>query len=357
MHARLSGRELLLIFLFWTSLATLSAVNTLIAPRGYGLRLVSPAGPIAMAYAEAWLWAAVTPLIFRLSSEWTIERTRWWVRIPMLVLAGCLLSLAIYFILGFARTEIFEVPRRGVSAFAPLREVGRFRFLNQLFLYFAVLAAGYAREYFLRNQERQREAAELRAQLADARLEALRAQLHPHFLFNTLNAISALVERDPAGARRMIARLSELLRAMIESGGGELVPLRQEIEVLKGYIEIMEIRFQGRLRVAVNVDPGVLDLPVPALVLQPLLENALEHGANRTSGESRVEVEARRDPSRLRLIVRDNGPGVIDSPAAGVGLTNTRDRLAQLYGSRASLTLASAPGAGAIATITIPIDD
>src|SRR5581483_10484581 len=143
---------------------------------------------------------------------------------------------------------------------------------------------------------------ELRAQLADARLESLRSQLHPHFLFNTLNAISALTERDPAGVRRMIARLSELLRAMIESGGGTTVPLREELDILQRYIEIMEIRFQGRLHVSTKIDPGALDLAVPALILQPLVENALEHGASRAAGESRVEIEVRRDGARLQLI-------------------------------------------------------
>lgn len=354
MHSRLSGRELLLIFVFWTSLATLSAVNTLIGPRGYGIRVVSPAGPVAMAYVEAWLWAAVTPLIFRLSSEWTAERSQWFIRVPLLIAAGCVISLVIYFILGVARTEIFEVPRRGLSVFAPLRELGRFRFLNQLFLYFAILAAGYAREYFLRNQERQREAVELRAQLADARLEALRAQIHPHFLFNTLHAISALVDSDPAGVRRMIARLSELLRYTIDSRGEATVPLRDELAFLQRYIEIMEIRFQGRLQVSTKIDPAALDLLVPTLILQPIVENALEHGASRAAGESRIEIEARRDGDRLRLSVRDNGPGVTES-SNGIGLANTRARLNQLYGARASLALASLPGGGAIATITIPV--
>ncbi|HKB78955.1 MAG TPA: histidine kinase, partial [Thermoanaerobaculia bacterium] len=224
---RLSARELLLIFVFWTSLATLSAVNALVGPRGYGLRVVSPAGPIALAYLEAWLWAAVTPLIFRLSSRFSVDRSRWFVSIPVLFVAGCVIAVAIYSVLGFARTEIFEVPRRGVSAFTPLRELGRFRFVNQLLLYFAVVAAGYAREYFLRAQGRQREAMVLRAQLADARLDALRAQIQPHFLFNTLNAISALVERDPAGVRRMIARLGDLLRTTMERSGAATVPLRE----------------------------------------------------------------------------------------------------------------------------------
>src|SRR5438552_10525776 len=310
MGARLSGRELAISFAFWTSLATLSAVNTLIDPRGYGLRLISPAGPIAMAYIESWLWAGFTPLIFSLSSRFAIERSRWFVRLPALLIIGCLISLAIYFILMFARTEIFELPRRGAPAFVPLTEIRRFRFVNQLLVYCAVLAAGYAREYFLRDQERQRESIALHAQLADARLDALRAQINPHFLFNTLNAIAALVERDPAGVRRMIARLGELLRHTIDSRGAATVPLSEELEFLQRYIEIMEIRFQGRLRVATNIDPNALDVPVPSLILQPIIENALEHGASRAAGEGRIEIDAHRDGGRVVISVRDNGPGV-----------------------------------------------
>ncbi len=225
------------------------------------------------------------------------------------------------------------------------------------------MTAGYAREYFLRDQERQREsielqarAARLQAQLADARLDALRGQINPHFLFNTLHAVAALVERDPAGVRRMIARLSELLRRTIDADGSEEVPLREELDFLQRYIEIMEIRFQGKLHVDSNVEPDTLEVWVPSLVLQPIVENALEHGASRAAGDGRVEISARRSGGNLLLTVRDNGPGVDARSASGVGLANTRARLRELYGEAAALTLSSAEGGGAVATITIPID-
>jgi two-component system LytT family sensor kinase len=354
-HSKLSGRELLLVFVFWSALATVSAVNQLVDPARPGLRLTSPAGSIAMAYFESWLWAAFTVPIFSLTSRLSVTRSRWLVRIPLLVIIGLAVSLIIYFILGYAR-EVFEVSRRGVPGFQPLREIGRFRFANQFLVYAAVLAAGFAREYFLRDQERRRESAELQAQLAEARLDALRAQINPHFLFNTLNAIAALVERDPAGVRRMIARLGELLRHTIDSRGAATVPLRDEIEFLQRYIEIMEIRFQGRLRVEMKVDPATLDVRVPSLILQPIVENALEHGASRAVGEGVIEIASRRNGDRMIVTVRDNGPGVREEGAAGVGISNTRARLEQLYGPRASLSLDSAPGSGAIATLTFPID-
>jgi signal transduction histidine kinase len=351
---RLTPRELLIIFLFWTSLATLSSVSRLLDPRGFGFRPISPAGPIALAYVESWIWAAFTPLIFWLSSRFSLEGSRWVVRVPLLILIGLAISVAVYFLLGLARAEIFEVPtRRGFSAFTPLRDIGRFRFVNQFLMVMAVLAAGYAREYFRRDQARQHEAARLEAQLAEARLDALRMQINPHFLFNTLHAISALVERDPAGVRRMIARLSELLRYTVESRGSDEVTLRDELSFLRRYIEIMETRFLGRLHVDTAIPEEMLDALVPNLILQPIVENALEHGVSRVAGEGRIEIAAHRDDEQLVLTIRDNGPG-IENESRGVGLTNSRARLEQLYGEAGELTLSRADGGGTLAVIALP---
>jgi two-component system, LytTR family, sensor kinase len=179
-------------------------------------------------------------------------------------------------------------------------------------------------------------------------------QINPHFLFNTLHAVSALVERDPGGVRRMIARLSELLRHTIDSRGTDEVTLRDELAFLRRYIEIMEIRFQGRLQVAMNAADDVLDALVPNLVLQPIVENALEHGAARAAGEGQIELSARRDGDELRLSVRDNGPGLDEGAQSGVGVANTRARLEQLYGEFATLTLSNANGGGVLAEIVLP---
>jgi two-component system LytT family sensor kinase len=355
---RLSSRELFLIFIFWTSLATVTAVNRLLDPRAFGFRVMSPAGPIALVYLEAWIWAAFTPFVFWLSSRVSLEHPRWYIHIPLLIVIGIAISVSIYFLLDVARTEVFEnVPRRGTSAgaFAPWREIGRFRFLNQLLVYLAVLAAGFAREYFVRDQARQRQAVELQAQLADARLNALRMQINPHFLFNTLHAISALVDRDPAGVRRMIARLSELLRMTIDRQAADEVPLREELAFLRRYVEIMEIRFQGTLRVSTTIDNETLEALVPNLILQPIVENALEHGVSRRNGAGEVEIGSRRDGEHLILRVRDNGPGLGEGEQdGGVGLSNTRARLAQLYGEAASLTLRPADGGGVVAEMILP---
>jgi two-component system, LytTR family, sensor kinase len=356
---RLSLRELALIFLFWTSLATLSSVNRLFDTRDSGVaRVISPAGPITLAFVEAWAWAAFTPLIFWLSNRSGTVRPHW-ARIPLLLVIGVGIAIAVYVLLDFSRSMIITVPmprRRGGGggAFMPLREIGRFRFLNHFIIYLAVLATGFAREYFLRDRRRQQHAAQLQAQLAEAQLDALRMQINPHFLFNTLHAVSALVERDPAGVRRMIARLSELLRYTIDSHATDEVTVREELDFLRRYIEIMEIRFQGRLQVALDVAPDAQSALVPNLILQPLVENALEHGASRAADAGRIDIAAHRDEDHLVLSVQDNGPGLEAENATGVGLANTRARLAQLYGDQARLVLTSVDGGGVLAVITLP---
>ena len=359
-YARLSSRELLLIFAFWTFIATLSAVNRALDPRGFGFRLSSPAGSIALEYIESWIWAVITPAVFLLTQRFPIERSRW-LRLGALLLIGIVIAIAVDLAMDLVRIAILAtVPSRRPRVFSPGDAILRFRFVNQLLVYLAVLAAGYARNFYQRDLARQREAvvlearaAELQAQLADARLDALRMQLNPHFLFNTLHAISALVERDPGGVRRMIARLSELLRHTIEARGAHEVPLRDELEFLRRYIEIMEIRFQGRLTVAVSADDRAPEALVPNLILQPIVENALEHGASRASGRGEVTIAAKVDGDDLMVTVQDNGPG-LSSTDEGVGLRNTKARLDQLYGDAASLTLTSPNGGGVLATLRIP---
>jgi len=350
-----SGRELALIFVFWTFIATLSAVNRVLDTRGFGFRVMSPAAPVMLLYIESWLWAALTPLVFWIAARYEVERSNWPVRVPIVLGSGVVIAVVLDQILEILRRQIVPIPRRAM--FLPWwRDVLRLRFLNQLLVFLAVLAAGFARNYYIRSKRRQQEAAELRAQLADARLEALRMQINPHFLFNTLHAVSALVDRDPAGVRRMIARLSELLRYTIDSHGTDEIPLRDELDFLRRYIEIMEIRFQGRLKVTTAIEDGALEALVPNLILQPIVENALEHGASRTAGEGRVEIVARRSGDDLVLSVRDNGPGLSGGSErrTGVGLRNTEERLEQLYGDAAELSIRTAEGGGVLAQITVP---
>jgi len=276
--------------------------------------------------------------------------------VVMLIAAGFIIAVAVDVALDLARAQLLPFNRRGRGGgmfFAPMRGIIRGRFLNQALIYGGVLAAGFAREYFLRDRLLRLRAGQLEAQLAVARLDALRMQINPHFLFNTLHAISALVERDPGGVRKMIARLSDLLRQTLDRGPDE-VPLRDEIAFLDKYLDIMTIRFQGRLTVTKSIDPSALDVPVPNFILQPVVENALEHGVNRSSGEATIDISARRDGDDLVLAIRDRGPGVPEGAEAGVGLTNTNARLETLYGHRAALTVTAPAEGGTSAEIRLP---
>jgi LytS/YehU family sensor histidine kinase len=238
--------------------------------------------------------------------------------------------------------------------------------MNEFVIYLVILMAGLAHDYFIRYQARhaqasalQAQAAQLHAELANSRLNALRTQLNPHFLFNTLNAVSSLVERDPRGARRMIARLSDLLRDTLEGKDLE-VPLQRELVFVRRYIDIMQTRFQGRLETTENIAPDTLDAMVPNLILQPLVENAIKHGIEKLDGVGRISIQAQRSGETLMLSVVDNGTAepntrLQEDPAGGgLGLRNTKARLAQSYGDQQSLTLRSNAGGGVVAQVVLP---
>jgi two-component system, LytTR family, sensor kinase len=358
---RLRQSEIIAIFLFWMALATFSAVNRLLDPRAGALRFISPTGPILLGYLEALMWAVLTPAIFFVSA-WALRApTNIIVRAIAVIAAGIAVAMISNAILDVLRFDIFHVPRRRQQLITPFLSF-RVTFLNHFFVYFAVLAAGFAREYSERDRIRQREAehlateaAQLQAQLAQARLEALRMQINPHFLFNTLHAISALVERDPSGVRRMIARLSELLRYTLDTAASEEVPLRQELSFVKRYFEIMNVRFEGRLQLEESVATGVEEAVVPSLILQPLVENALKHGVSRSGGSGRVALAARREGDRLVVSISDDGTGPPEQTSeSGIGLANVRERLQQMYGDGGRFSLRTADAGGTIAEIAIP---
>ena len=231
------------------------------------------------------------------------------------------------------------------------------------FMYFTTLGCMYAFAYFVEAKEREAQAARLAAQIAQAKLGALQMQLHPHFLFNSLNAIAVLVrDQDTAAAGRMLSLLSDVLRQVLRTDQSHEVSLADELNFLERYLAIEQVRFSDRLRVAMNVDDALKDAAVPPFLLQPLVENALRHGIARRDDAGRVEISARRVGDDLVLEVRDDGPGVdaLRGPSDasnGVGLSNVRERLTTMYGARAHLKLLSpADGAGGTAAIvTLPL--
>jgi LytS/YehU family sensor histidine kinase len=225
-------------------------------------------------------------------------------------------------------------------------------------IYVGSLLASYSKAVTRKYQARDMEAARLSAQLAEARLAALRMQLNPHFLFNSLNAIAGLVrEGDNRKAVRLLALLSDVLRQALSTSDVQEVPLRQELKFIEEYLEIEHVRFPDRLDVQCRVEADVLDALVPSFILQPIVENALNHGIHQRSARGHLAFEATHLGDSLRLIVSDDGPGVTDEAptrGAGVGLNNTRARLRQLYGHRARLSLLNAQPAGAMVIIELP---
>ncbi len=358
-RAPFTRAELALILGFWTLIAVLSSANSLIQVQPHVIRI----SPLILDCVNAYLWALLTLPIFRLASLYPIERSGWLSRV-MFVVLGLAVAIFMDVVTNFLRYRVYHWPMSLSPQIAAIMRVRSLWFMNEFIVYVAVLFAGYARNYFLNYRVRGEEAinlkaqaAQLQAQLADARLSALRTQLNPHFLFNTLNAVSALVERDPRGVRRMIARLSELLRTSLDEADEPEVPLQRELTFIDRYLEVMQIRFQGRLHVRMHADPEVTAALVPNLILQPLVENAVKHGVSKTVGAGRIEIRAQRAGERVVLSVHDNGPGLPSGKAPGtegVGLRNTRMRLAQLYGSDQSLTLRSAEGGGLVAEVSLP---
>jgi signal transduction histidine kinase len=298
-----------------------------------------------------WLiYALLTPAVFWLARRHPLTKGSIARRVPLHLGASIVLCAA--WALGgvLLSMALFGSPPFGGSAID--------WFLTSLpfgvAVYFAVLGVEHAIFYFVEARERETQAARLAALLADARLGALRMQLQPHFLFNSLNAIAVIVrDRDTATATRMLEHLGEMLRRVMRPDRPQEVTLADELEFVRQYLGIEQVRFSDRLRPSFAIEPGVLGAAVPEFLLQPLVENAVRHGLAQRSTATLLRVEARREGDDLVLSVIDDGPGPA-APAEGVGLGTTRERLAALYGDRARLELVQTPEGGARVTVRLP---
>ena len=307
----------------------------------------------------AYIWAALTPFILLLARRFPIERWNW-VRSLMIHLAASLF-------IGFATRVLHDL-----MLFSLVSDTGWKFSLSKLLmnvyfmtdygvmLYWLILLISYSFNYQRRYREGEVRATRLEAQLAQAQLQALKMQLHPHFLFNTLHSISALVHKNADAADKMIARLGDFLRLTLENSGAQEVSLGQELEFLKCYLEIERIRFEDRLTVQMDIEPQTLDARLPNLILQPIVENAIRHGISPRTSAGRIEIDARRLNGTLQVQVTDNGPGLASGSntgsivKSGVGLANTQARLKQLYGDQHRLDLTNAAGGGLTVTLEIP---
>ena len=345
-----------LIALAWTIFALFFASEAIVSRAVLG-RPLNLGETLASWFICAYLWLALTPLVLKLARRFPLERRRW--------LAGALIHLAASASFAFLQLAVYVLAASWVGlevSRQPLSEAFRNQFIYgfhfDVLTYWAIIGLSHALDYYRKYRERERRALQLETRLAQAQLDALRMQLHPHFLFNTLNSISVLMAEDVKAARRMLTRLSDLLRKSLENEGAHEVSLRDELEFLESYLEIEQTRFQDRLTIRMNVDPATLDARVPNLILQPLVENAIRHGIAPRASKGTVEIRAERQNGMIELQVSDDGAGLggasVESLMKGIGLSNTQARLEQLYGVQHRFELRERDEGGLTVTIAIP---
>jgi signal transduction histidine kinase len=330
-----------LVFLGWTLYAALEANQIT------WMRAINGAPPVAYvnllrySLVSAWLWALLTLPIVALARRFPVTSVNWWHRVPLHVVFAIavhgIVAASLYFGHPFLRPGGPRYP------LAPSLLSGLF---FDAFVYGGIVATWHA--LFAQGQT-----SRLKSELLEAELRMLRMQLQPHFLFNTMNAVSELIHRDPARAERALARLGDLLRWSLQSSSLHEVTLREELEALEIYLDIQRLRHGEGLVLAVDAEPAALELAVPSLLLQPLVENAIRHGV-RGAARGRVEIDARREDGRLRLAVSDDGIGIAAGFDEGTGLRATRARLEGLYGAEQSMRIAPAPTGGTRVEVTIP---
>ncbi|NIR46936.1 histidine kinase [candidate division KSB1 bacterium] len=303
-------------------------------------------------------WALLSPLILWLSRKIPLGRTNWPRRVGVLFLVGILISFVQAIPPEVVNVLSYSTPEHEKSLSHSLLYHILPGMPVKFLIFCAILGIGYAFEYYGRFHERSTRLSQLERQLVQARLDTLKSQLHPHFLFNTLNAISALVERNPATTRRMIARLSELLRLTLDNKDKQEITLEQELSLLKLYLEIEQVRFQDRLRLEYNIAPNVGKALVPNMILQPLVENAIKHGINQRRTAGRIRISVAHEDGFLKMAVEDDGPGLTDesrkATRTGLGIKNTQSRLRQLYGNQHKFDLLSLKQRGVRVSIMLP---
>jgi signal transduction histidine kinase len=315
---------------------------------------------MALNLAYWYIPALLTPAIMAFAVRHPLDRASWLRRLPLHV--ACALSYSV------AHTAVMMATRAALLGSAALAKPEHGWWVSALREYFSQLdwllttylflvGVAFALVYRRESEARALNAAQLETRLVEAQLQSLQRQLHPHFLFNTLNTISGLIRTDPDGADVMIDRLGDLLRMTLHKSGIQEVPLKEELDVLQKYVEIEQTRFGSRLSVEMHIQPGVLDAQVPSLLLQPLVENAMRHGIAPNARPGWLAVHASREADELVVQIRDSGDGLppdrLMALNRGVGLDNTRARLEHLYRAKYQFTFSNLER-GFCVTIRIP---
>jgi two-component system, LytTR family, sensor kinase len=330
-------KKWLLGFAVWTALGLLSASQH-IAFLTYADRAFSASKLLGRTMLDWYTCAVFTPAILAVARRFRLDGPRWPRHLPVHIVACVAFiaaKLSLFLPIAHALDWLGEPP-----AFVAYFYGDAFALT---LVYATIVGAWYALDYYERYRT-----------LARVQLDALRARLHPHFLFNALNALSTLVHRDPQAADRMIVELGELLRHTLSEDRKMEVTVEEELQLVERYVAIMKIRYGDRLKVHYDVDAATSGAYVPHMVLQPLVENALVHGIGRTAGEGSLFIRARRTGNQLALEVEDDGAGMEANPVERIGLKNTRALLEQLYARNQSLTVSARNGRGVLARVSIP---
>jgi two-component system LytT family sensor kinase len=335
-----------LVFTGWTWAGLFFASQTYLAYK-YSGGQAHLAIILKLNLAAWYLWGLLAPGIIWLGRRFPLEREDWARSAVMHLIAGVGVTLLKWWLDNLFRRYVLGLPTGMSLAYV---------FHSNLLTYSILVAATQGYLYYQRYRQGELRSAQLSAQLAQAQLQALRMQLHPHFLFNTLNSIATLIHKDPDAADRMTAQLSDLLRLTLDNIGVQKVPLAQELEFLERYLEIERTRFSDRLVVRIEVAPETLDASTPYLILQPLVENAIRHGIAARSTPGCVIVRAARDGGMLVLEVKDDGPGIRSAAAStnGIGISSTRERLEKLYGAAHTFELSNAAEGGLAVKLAFP---
>jgi two-component system, LytTR family, sensor kinase len=351
-NMKLFLRQFAISFGIWTVIGVLDGFYNYGGLKARG-EIAGTYGIFRDALGFHWLWAVFTLPIFWFTRRFPVRKPNLW--LSVLAHLGFFLAISLLYaaaaeLLGLwvqpVVAQTFHLPRilyRWITAG-----------FGYLWVYVVLVGAWHLGDFYHKYKDRETRAARLQAELATAQLEVLRAQIHPHFLFNTLNSISALMQEDVQAADDMLADLSFMLRASLEASTTQEIDLESEIDLLATYLRIQKRRFEDRLAVDIQVEETLFEARVPCLLLQPFVENSIRHGIVPQSRPGRVEITASRRDDQLVLQIADDGLGLPARYQEGIGLTNTRARLKHLYGERQSVTLTNRQGGGAVAVITLP---
>src|SRR5215813_251462 len=357
---KISWRKAALFFCGWTLVSIIFAGISYAAAIGENNKQFGFVSALRLNLVQFYLWAILSPLLFRFSRRFPIEFRPLNIRNLLLYFPALISFAGIHQILHLA--VLWSISPQWRQRYPALIDCYRayfaFGFYIDLIIALLIVIAVHALLYYQSFRASELAQSSLKTQLAQAQLRALKMQLHPHFLFNTLHSISSLVLEDAPKANSMIARLGDFLRLTLDHADHELVTLKEETEFLRAYLDIEQVRFGDRLEVAFEMEPMTLSAQVPHLILQPVVENAIQHAVAPRTAQSHIDIKAQRLDGLLRLEVKDNGPGIASKSnlleLRGVGLNNVRARLNQVYGSNFQFELTNGAEGGLTVTMEIP---